>query len=78
MIGALMAGVSVARKAATVKRAVGEVQDVMKALDELSSTYKRIASDGKITQKEAQELVRKVAEIAEEGNEARQILGKVF
>lgn len=78
MIGALMAGVSVARKAATVKRAVGEVQDVMKALDELSSTYKRIASDGKITQKEAQELVRKVAEIVEEGNEARRILGKVF
>ena len=78
MIGALAVGVSVARKARQVKQAVGEVKDVLDALEDLTRTYDKVMADGKVTPDEAQKLVRKVGQIVNESLEARAILAKTF
>lgn len=78
MIGALAVGVSVARKARQVKQAVGEVKDVLEALEDLTRTYEKVMADGKVTPDEAQKLVRNVGQIVNESLEARAILAKTF
>ncbi|MEK9696113.1 MAG: hypothetical protein VW270_10125 [Candidatus Poseidoniales archaeon] len=78
MIGALMVGVNVARKAHKVKKAVNEVQDVMEALQDLTNTYEQIMADGEVTPEEAKMLIRKVGDIVREGSEAKLTLQKAF
>lgn len=78
MIGALMVGVNVARKANKVKKAVNEVRDAMETLQDLTNTYEQIMADGEVTPEEAKMLIRKVGDIVRNGSEAQLALQKAF
>lgn len=77
MFGAVAAAVRLGRGANDLRRAVGELRDVLVSMRALTDSYERAKEDGTITPEEAERLLQQLAVVARQGMEARAIIERL-
>ena len=78
MIGRIKTAWSFARKGGELRRAIGEVQDVIAGLNAITQQYERASADGNISPEEAEVLLKQVAVVARNGMEARAVIARII
>ena len=78
MLGAISTGFNIALRAKKFKRAMGEIKDVIVAVNAITASYNSMMADSKISPTEAENLAISVGRLAKEGIEAKAVIEEII